>query len=150
MLTTPGSGIGQPAAFLVELVQAEGGVNIASTPWVQQIYQLAKELGALFIVDEIQSGCGRTGKFFSFEHHSIVPDIVCISKSISGFGLPMSILLIAPHLDVWQPGEHNGTFRGFNYSFVTGRKRSSISGAIRHLCSPSMLQLTAYIFYFTG
>ena len=126
ILKKPGSGVSAPAAFLVELVQGEGGVNIASTQWVKQIYQLAKELGALFIVDEIQSGCGRTGKFFSFEHHDIVPDLVCVSKSISGLGLPMGLLLIEPGLDVWEPGEHNGTFRGFNYAFVTATE------ALRH------------------
>lgn len=126
MLTAPGSGISAPAAFIVELVQGEGGVNIASTRWVQEIRRLASELGAVFIVDEIQSGCGRTGRFFAFEHHDIVPDLVCVSKSISGLGLPMGLLLIAPQLDVWMPGEHNGTFRGFNYAFVTAAE------ALRH------------------
>jgi len=72
------------------------------------------------IVDEVQVGCGRTGPFFSFEPAGIRPDLICLSKSISGFGLPMAIVLIRPDLDVWEPGEHNGTFRGFNLSFVTG------------------------------
>jgi len=72
------------------------------------------------IVDEIQSGCGRTGKFFSFEHYGIQPDLVCLSKSISGYGIPMSLLLMKADLDQWDPGEHNGTFRGFNYGFITG------------------------------
>ncbi|WP_020561213.1 aminotransferase class III-fold pyridoxal phosphate-dependent enzyme [Thiofilum flexile] len=75
---------------------------------------------ALFIVDEIQSGCGRTGKFFSFEHFGITPDIVCLSKSLSGFGIPMSMLLMKQSIDKWEPGEHNGTFRGTNYGFITG------------------------------
>lgn len=119
LLTTAGSGIAPPAAFIVELVQGEGGVNVASTPWVTELYSLAKELGALFIVDDIQAGCGRTGRFFSFEHHGITPDIVCLSKSISGLGLPMSLMLINPQFDIWEPGEHTGTFRGFTYSFVT-------------------------------
>ncbi|RKP52536.1 diaminobutyrate--2-oxoglutarate transaminase [Trinickia fusca] len=138
MLTSQGSGINAPAAFIVELVQGEGGVNIASTRWVQEIRRLAKELGAVFIVDEIQSGCGRTGRFFSFEHHDIVPDLVCVSKSISGLGLPMGLLLINPELDVWAPGEHNGTFRGFNYAFVTAAE------ALRHFwADPSFVDTLA-------
>lgn len=120
MLKNQGSGVAKPAAFIVELVQGEGGINIASLQWAHAVYALAKELGALFIVDEIQSGCGRTGKFFSFEHYRLIPDIVCLSKSVSGFGIPMSLLLMRSELDQWEPGEHNGTFRGFNYGFVTG------------------------------
>lgn len=120
MLTCPSAGFPQPAAFIVELIQAEGGVNIASKPWVTQLQALAKKLNSLLIVDEIQTGCGRTGKFFSFEHYGIQPDLICISKSISGLGLPMSLLLIKPEYDRWESGEHNSTFRGCNYAFLTG------------------------------
>lgn len=119
LLLTKGSGVAPPAALIVEPVQGEGGVNIASSAWLAGLRELADELGALLIFDEIQCGCGRSGKFFAFEHSDVRPDIVCLSKSISGMGLPMSILLLAPKLDVWKPGEHNGTFRGFNYAFVT-------------------------------
>ncbi|MGD0557632.1 MAG: aminotransferase class III-fold pyridoxal phosphate-dependent enzyme [Streptosporangiaceae bacterium] len=73
----------------------------------------------LLIVDDVQMGCGRTGPFFSFEHAGIVPDIVCLSKSISGYGLPMALTLIRAELDVWEPGEHTGTFRGFNPAMIT-------------------------------
>ena len=99
MLTLKGSGIQAPAAFILEIVQCEGGINIPSVEWVRQIAALAKEMGALLIADEIQTGCGRTGKFFSFEHFGIVPDLVCLSKSIGGMGSPMSILLINPAHD---------------------------------------------------
>jgi diaminobutyrate-2-oxoglutarate transaminase len=126
LLTKKGSGIQPPAAFILEIVQCEGGINIPSAEWLRQIADLAKEVGALLIFDEIQTGCGRTGKFFCFEHYGIVPDMVCVSKSISGLGLPMSILLINPELDLWERGEHTGTFRGFAYSYVTGAK------ALRH------------------
>ncbi|HEX7288645.1 MAG TPA: diaminobutyrate--2-oxoglutarate transaminase [Candidatus Angelobacter sp.] len=126
LLTRKGSGIQPPAAFVLELVQCEGGINIPSAEWVRQIADLAKEVGALLIFDEIQTGCGRTGKFFCFEHYGVVPDLVCVSKSISGLGCPMSILLINPALDLWERGEHTGTFRGFTYSYVTGAK------ALRH------------------
>ncbi len=126
MLTLKGSGIQAPAAFILEIVQCEGGINVPSVEWVRQIAALAKDMGALLIADEIQTGCGRTGTFFSFEHYGIVPDMVCLSKSISGMGSPMSILLMNPNLDAWERGEHTGTFRGFTYSYVTGAK------ALRH------------------
>jgi diaminobutyrate-2-oxoglutarate transaminase len=113
------SGVDVPAAFLVETVQAEGGVNVATMPWLRRLAALAKEIGALLIIDDIQVGCGRTGKFFSFEEAGITPDVICLSKSLSGYGLPLALTLMRPELDVWQPGEHNGTFRGHNPAFVT-------------------------------
>jgi len=121
MLSDPSSGIDEPAAILLECVQGEGGLNAASAEWVQKIARIAKKHGALLIVDEIQTGCGRTGTFFSFEALGIVPDLVTLSKSISGFGLPMALLLIKPEFDIWKPAEHNGTFRGNNHAFVTAR-----------------------------
>ena len=121
MLFGPGSGIDKPAAFIVETLQAEGGLNVASNEWLAGLGKLARQHGILLIVDDIQAGCGRTGKFFSFERAKIRPDIVCLSKSIGGFGLPMSLVLIRPDLDIWEPGEHNGTFRGNNLAFVAAR-----------------------------
>jgi diaminobutyrate-2-oxoglutarate transaminase len=119
LLDDPSSGIDAPAAFIVETVQSEGGVNIASAEWLRRLQVLARRVGALVIVDDIQVGCGRTGPFFSFEPAGIQPDIICLSKAISGFGLPMALVLIRPDLDQWRPGEHNGTFRGNNLAFVT-------------------------------
>jgi diaminobutyrate-2-oxoglutarate transaminase len=121
MLTDPSSGVDAPAAILLETVQGEGGLNVASRPWMRRVAALAKAHGALLIVDDIQAGVGRTGSFFSFEGMGVTPDLVTLSKSISGFGLPMSLLLIKPELDVWKPGEHNGTFRGNAHAFVTAR-----------------------------
>ncbi|MDT8999689.1 diaminobutyrate--2-oxoglutarate transaminase [Paucibacter sp. APW11] len=112
------SGYDAPAAFIVEAVQGEGGLNCARDAWMRALAALAKDLGALLIVDDIQAGCGRCGTFFSFEAMDIHPDIVCLSKSIGGSGLPMALTLIHPKLDVWEPGEHNGTFRGNNLAFV--------------------------------
>jgi diaminobutyrate-2-oxoglutarate transaminase len=117
-LEDPGSGVDLPAAIILETIQAEGGINVASARWLRAIVGAARSCGALVIVDEIQTGCGRTGPFFSFEDAGIVPDVVCLSKSISGYGLPMSLLLMRPHVDTWKPGEHNGTFRGNNIAFV--------------------------------
>lgn len=115
------SGLELPAAFLIETVQGEGGLNVASDDWLKALANLAKRYEILLIVDDIQAGCGRTGKFFSFESAAINPDIVCLSKSISGCGLPMAINLLKPELDIWDPGEHNGTFRGNNLAFVAAR-----------------------------
>lgn len=121
LLSDPSSGIEPPAAILLETVQGEGGLNAASAPWLQTIAAIAKKHGALLIVDDVQAGCGRTGTFFSFEHMGIEPDLVVLSKSISGFGLPMALLLIKPEYDQWRPAEHNGTFRGNTHAFVTAQ-----------------------------
>lgn len=121
MLDNPSSGIDAPAAFIVEPVQGEGGLNAASKDWMQGIARLAKAHGALLIVDDIQSGCGRTGTYFSFEGMDIEPDLITQAKSFSGMGLPMAALLIKPDYDIWKPAEHNGTFRGNTHAFVTAR-----------------------------
>ncbi|GAA2453845.1 diaminobutyrate--2-oxoglutarate transaminase [Streptomyces glaucus] len=119
LLEDQGSGLDRPAAVIVETVQGEGGVNVARPEWLRGLAELCERRDMLLIVDDIQMGCGRTGAFFSFEEAGIVPDVVTVSKSISGYGLPMSLCLFKPELDVWEPGEHNGTFRGNNPAFVT-------------------------------
>lgn len=119
------SGLDRPAAVILETIQAEGGVNVASIEWLRRLAELLRRHGIPLIVDDIQTGCGRTGTFFSFEHAGIQPDLVTLSKSISGFGLPMALVLIRPELDVWAPGEHNGTFRGNNLAFITGAEALS-------------------------
>ena len=108
------------AAVIVETVQGEGGINVAPLEWLSGLAELCQRHNILLIVDDVQMGCGRTGPFFSFEATGIKPDIVCLSKSISGYGLPLALTLIRPDLDIWKPGEHNGTFRGVNPAFVTG------------------------------
>ena len=115
----PNAELGEVAAVIVETVQGEGGLHAASMAWLQRLEACCRRHGALLIVDDIQAGCGRTGAFFSFEPAGISPDIICLSKSISGSGLPMALTLIRPELDLWQPGEHNGTFRGNNAAFIT-------------------------------
>jgi diaminobutyrate-2-oxoglutarate transaminase len=119
LLSDPSSGIDLPAAVILETVQGEGGLNAASLDWLQRLERLCRELGVLIILDDVQTGCGRTGTFFSFEPAGIEPDMVVLSKSLSGFGLPFAINLIARRHDIWKPGEHNGTFRGNNLAFVT-------------------------------
>lgn len=113
------SGLDLPAAVIVETVQGEGGINVAGLDWLKRLERICRDHGILLIVDDIQAGCGRTGKFFSFEHSGITPDIVTNSKSLSGFGLPFAHVLMRPELDKWKPGQYNGTFRGFNLAFAT-------------------------------
>lgn len=118
-LAASDGGLAGTAAVIVETVQAEGGMNVARAEWLRELAAVCRQHGILLVVDDIQMGCGRTGSFFSFEEAGIVPDVVCVSKGISGYGLPMALTLIRPELDVWRPAEHNGTFRGFNPAFVT-------------------------------
>ena len=119
LLEDRGSGLNKPAAVIVETVQGEGGINVARAEWLRALQDLCHRQDMLLIVDDIQMGCGRTGGFFSFEESGITPDIVTLSKSISGYGLPMALCLFKAELDIWEPGEHNGTFRGNNPAFVT-------------------------------
>lgn len=118
LLEDPGSGIDLPAAVIVETLQGEGGLNAASGKWLNQLESICRKHGMLLIIDDVQMGCGRTGTFFSFEEFGLKPDIVCLSKSIGGYGLPMALTLIKPEHDQWNPGEHNGTFRGNNLGFI--------------------------------
>ncbi len=121
VLSDSSSGIDMPAAVLVETVQGEGGINAAGFEWLRNLEAVCRKHNLLLIVDDIQAGCGRTGTWFSFEEAGISPDIVTMSKSLSGYGLPFAVVLIRPELDQWKPGEHNGTFRGNNLAFVTAK-----------------------------
>ncbi|MGW6284512.1 aminotransferase class III-fold pyridoxal phosphate-dependent enzyme [Streptomyces sp. NPDC055107] len=87
------------AAVIVETVQGEGGINVARLAWLRKLAAVCRSHGIL-IIDDIQMGCGRVASFFSFEDAGIGPDIVCLSKSISGYGLPMALTLIRPEPDV--------------------------------------------------
>lgn len=131
-----GSGVDLPAAVIVETVQGEGGLNAARAEWLRALADLCHRFEVLLVVDDVQAGCGRTGTFFSFEEAGIVPDVVCLSKSLSGLGLPFSVTLMRPELDLWEPGEHNGTFRGFNPAFVTA------TAALREFWSDDELAAT--------
>ncbi|MCW8195067.1 diaminobutyrate--2-oxoglutarate transaminase [Proteobacteria bacterium 005FR1] len=119
VLSDSSSGVDLPAAVIVETVQGEGGINAASFEWLRNLQEVCRRHDVLLIVDDIQAGCGRTGTYFSFEEAKIYPDIVTLSKSLGGYGLPFAVVLMRPELDQWRPGEHNGTFRGNNFAFVT-------------------------------
>ena len=134
LIGDPSSGVDHPAAVIVECVQGEGGLNVAGMNWLKKLEQLCRRYEILLIVDDIQAGCGRTGTFFSFEPAGIRPDIVTLSKSLSGYGLPLALVLLKPEHDVWKPGQHNGTFRGNNMAFVTA------AAALEHYWSDSRFQ----------
>lgn len=119
MIEDTSSGLDKPAGVIVETIQGEGGLNVARKEWLQELEKLCRKHDMLLIVDDIQAGCGRSGRFFSFEESGIKPDIVTLSKSLSGYGLPFAVTLIKPEYDTWKPGEHNGTFRGNNHAFIT-------------------------------
>jgi len=119
VLSDSSSGINSPAAVIVETVQGEGGINVASVDWLRNLQAVCRKHSILLIIDDIQAGCGRTGDYFSFEAAGIEPDIITLSKSLGGYGLPFAVVLMKPELDQWKPGEHNGTFRGNNLAFVT-------------------------------
>jgi len=129
LLGDKSGGLDVPAGVIVETVQGEGGINPAGLDWLKRLEGICRANDILLIVDDIQAGCGRTGKFFSFEHADIVPDIVTNSKSLSAYGLPFAHVLMRPELDKWKPGQYNGTFRGFNMAFVTA------TAALRHFWS---------------
>ncbi len=121
LLTDDHSGVAKPAAIILESMQADGGVYPLDAEWLRRVRAFCDKYDLLMIVDDIQAGCGRCGNFFSFERAGIVPDIVTVSKSIGGYGMPMSVVLLKPELDIWKPGQHSGTFRGNQLSFVAAK-----------------------------
>ncbi|AFG36288.1 aspartate aminotransferase family protein [Spirochaeta africana] len=133
----PSSGLPRPAAFILEAIQAEGGVHVASAAWLREVQQLAHDLGALFIIDDIQAGCGRTGNYFSFDGMGLSPDIITLAKGIGGIGTPLAMNLVKPEHDAhWEPGEHTGTFRGQDISFIAGTE------ALRYFEDDNLMKLT--------
>ncbi|MFW6363661.1 MAG: aspartate aminotransferase family protein, partial [Spirochaeta sp.] len=132
------SGLPKPAAFILEAIQAEGGVRVAGAEWLREVQRLARDLGALFIIDDIQAGCGRTGSYFSFDGMGLDPDIITLAKGLGGIGTPIAMNLVKPEHDAhWQPSEHTGTFRGQNISFVAGAE------ALRYFEDDTLMQQTA-------
>jgi diaminobutyrate-2-oxoglutarate transaminase len=121
MLDDDHSGVAKPAALILETVQAEGGIYPFSVDFLKGCRKFCDDNGILLIIDDIQAGCCRTGTFFSFERADIKPDLVVLSKSIGGMGMPLALLLIKPDEDIWKPAEHNGTFRGNQLGFVAGK-----------------------------
>lgn len=121
LITDDHSGVEKPAAIVLETTQADGGIYVLPTEWLQRVRALCDKYDILMVVDDVQVGCARTGWFFSFERAGIRPDIVTLSKSIGGYGMPFAVTLLKPELDIWKPGEHNGTFRGYQLSLVAAK-----------------------------
>jgi diaminobutyrate-2-oxoglutarate transaminase len=136
-LQDPNGGIPLPAAVVMELVQGEGGVVPARLEFVQRVRKLTRELDIPLVVDEVQTGCGRTGTWFAFEQYDIEPDVIVASKALSGIGAPVAIILYDRRLDVWDPGAHIGTFRGNQLAFAAGAaavrivRRDGVLGNVR-------------------
>jgi len=125
-LRDPNGGLELPAAVIMEMVQGEGGVIPARKEFVQRVRRLTRELNIPLVVDEVQTGCGRTGTWFAFEAYDIEPDVIIASKALSGMGLPVAIVLYAEELDTWAPGAHTGTFRGNQLAFAAGTRTIEI------------------------
>lgn len=121
LITDDHSGVEKPAAIVLETVQADGGINVFEVDWLCRLRDLCDRHDILLITDDIQVGCGRTGTFFSFERAGIIPDVVTISKSIGGCGMPLALVLFKPELDIWEPGQHTGTFRGNQLALIAGK-----------------------------
>lgn len=119
LLADPESGVEKPAAIICETIQGEGGVIPASVEWLKGLRQITADHDVPLIIDEIQTGIGRTGFNFSFERAGIVPDAILISKAVGG-GMPVSMVVYHKRYDVWQPGSHAGTFRGNQLAFAAG------------------------------
>ncbi|WP_222263466.1 aspartate aminotransferase family protein [Modestobacter marinus] len=119
-LRDPNGGVPLPAAVLLELVQGEGGVIPATRSFVRRVRELTAELDIPLVVDEVQTGCGRTGTWFAFEQYDIEPDVIVASKALSGIGQPVAVILYDERLDRWAPGAHTGTFRGNQLAFAAG------------------------------
>ncbi|MBD1371875.1 aspartate aminotransferase family protein [Hazenella sp. IB182357] len=119
LLDDPESGIIPPAGMIMEMVQGEGGAIPAPDQWVQNMRALTKRKGIPLIVDEVQTGFGRTGKLFAFEHAGITPDVLVLSKAIGG-SLPLAVVVYDRELDKWAPGAHTGTFRGNQMAMAAG------------------------------
>jgi diaminobutyrate-2-oxoglutarate transaminase len=128
LLSDPESGVLPPAAVVVEVVQGEGGVIPAPARWLQSLRQLTRKHGVALIIDEVQTGLGRTGKLFAFQHADIEPDILVLSKAIGG-GLPLAVMVYREELDTWKPGAHAGTFRGNQMAMAAG------AATLRHIIS---------------
>ncbi|MGC0417206.1 aspartate aminotransferase family protein [Embleya sp. AB8] len=136
-LTDSNGGIARPAAVILELVQGEGGVIPATADFVRRVRALTRELDIPLIVDEVQTGCGRTGTWFAFEQYDIEPDVIVASKALSGIGTPIALIMYNDKLDTWAAGAHIGTFRGNQLAFAAGveairiMRRDDILGNVR-------------------
>lgn len=119
LLTDDESGVLKPAGIIIEAIQGEGGKIPAPNSWMQALRAITKKHDIPLILDEVQTGFGRTGKMFAFEHSGIIPDVIIMSKALGG-SQPLAIVAYHKDLDLWNPGAHAGTFRGNQLAMATG------------------------------
>ncbi|MGQ0465252.1 MAG: aspartate aminotransferase family protein [Sporichthyaceae bacterium] len=147
-LHDPNGGIPKPAAVVMELVQGEGGVIPARREFVRRVRALTRELDVPLIVDEVQTGGGRTGTWYAFEQYDIEPDVIVASKAMGGLGAPVAFIVYDKRLDVWPPGSHTGTFRGNQVAFAAGVeairivRRDNVLGNVRDRAAQVSRRLT--------
>ena len=123
---TPTAGCPCRPRCILEMVQGEGGVVPADVEFVRRVREVTRELGVPLVVDEVQTGCGRTGTWFAFEQYGIEPDVIVASKALSGIGQPVALIMYDERLDTWRPGAHTGTFRGNQLAFAAGARAVEI------------------------
>ncbi|MGF1432536.1 diaminobutyrate--2-oxoglutarate transaminase family protein [Kitasatospora sp. LaBMicrA B282] len=119
LLDDPCGGVVRPAAMIVEAVQGEGGAVPAPDGWLREMRRITAERSIPLILDEVQTGVGRTGAMWAVEHSGITPDAMVLSKAIGG-SLPLAVVVYREEFDGWRPGAHTGTFRGNTLAMAAG------------------------------
>ncbi|MFI7610527.1 diaminobutyrate--2-oxoglutarate transaminase family protein [Nonomuraea terrae] len=138
LLDDPAGGVVPPAAMILEAVQGEGGAVPAPDGWMREMRRITAERRIPLIVDEVQTGVGRTGAFWAVEHSGIVPDAVVMSKAIGG-GLPLAVIVYHEDYDGWLPGAHTGTFRGNTLAMAAG------TATLRHVAREGLADRAASV-----
>ncbi|MDF2711090.1 MAG: rhbA [Nonomuraea muscovyensis] len=131
LLDDPAGGVVPPAAMILEAVQGEGGAVPAPDGWLREMRRITAEREIPLIVDEVQTGVGRTGEFWAVEHSGIVPDAMVMSKAVGG-SLPLAVLVYHEDYDGWLPGAHTGTFRGNTLAMAAG------TATLRHVADEGL------------
>lgn len=138
LLDDPSGGVVAPAAMILEAVQGEGGVVPAPDGWLREMRRITAERGIPLIVDEVQTGVGRTGAMWAIEHSGIVPDAMVLSKAIGG-SLPLAVVVYREDYDGWRPGAHTGTFRGNTLAMAAG------AATLRHVAANGLAERAAAV-----
>ncbi|MCC3776499.1 diaminobutyrate--2-oxoglutarate transaminase [Streptomyces sp. UNOB3_S3] len=138
LLDDPAGGVLPPAAMILEAVQGEGGVVPAPDTWMREMRRITAERGIPLVVDEVQTGAGRTGAMWAVEHSGIVPDAMVLSKAIGG-SLPLAVVVYREDYDGWRPGAHTGTFRGNTLAMAAG------AATLRHIVANGLAERAAVV-----
>ena len=138
-LDDPKKGYTKPAAFIMEVVQSDGGINIAPLQFVKEIRRITQERNILLIIDEVQTGFCKTGSYFGFQQYDIEPDIIVLSKAL-GAGMPLSAIIFKNEIDI--PCSH-GTFRGNQIAMYLGKKQ--LEYIIKNKINQHVLSIESYL-----